>query len=92
MLTNASGILEEYNGIIFSRNGRIIDVVARNPIAVLQNNDRYIKIEVDFPAVLDEEFNISTSKQRVDVSERIWDSAAGSRSPQGYQSTAKEVW
>ena len=37
------------------------------------NNDRYFKIEVDFPAVLDEYFNVSTSKQRVDVSEKIWD-------------------
>ena len=67
-------ILEENNGFIFSRNGRIIDVVARNPITVLQNNDRYIKVEINFPAVLDEDFNISTSKQRVDVSDRIWDS------------------
>jgi hypothetical protein len=66
-------ILRDYNGFIFSRNGRIIDVVARNPITVLQNNDRYIKIEIDFPAELDEFFNISTSKQRVDVSDVIWD-------------------
>ena len=66
-------ILERYNGLIFARNGRIIDVVTRNPITVLQNNDRYIKVEIDFPAVLDEHFNISTSKQRIDVSETIWD-------------------
>jgi hypothetical protein len=66
-------ILERYNGFIFSRNGRIIDVIARNPITVLQNNDRYIKIEIDFPAELDEHFNIPTSKQRVDVSDAIWD-------------------
>ena len=37
------------------------------------NYDRYIKIEVDFDASLDEEFNVPTSKQRVDVSERIWE-------------------
>lgn len=66
-------ILEKYNGFIFSRNGRIIDVIARNPITVLQNNDRFIKIEVDFPAELDEYFNIPTSKQRVDVSDAVWD-------------------
>lgn len=66
-------ILDKYNGFIFSRNGRIIDVVARNPITVLQNNDRYIKVEIDFPADLDEHFNIPTSKQRVDVSDAIWD-------------------
>ena len=65
--------LQKYNGFIFSRNGRIIDVISRNPITVLQNNDRYIKIEIDFPAELDEHFNIPTSKQRVDVSDEIWD-------------------
>ena len=67
------GTLQKYNGFIFARNGRIIDVISRNPITVLQNNDRYIKIEIDFPAELDEHFNIPTSKQRVDVSDEIWD-------------------
>lgn len=66
-------IMRKYNGFIFSRNGRIIDVVTRNPLTTFQNNDRYIKIEIDFPAELDEHFNISTSKQRVDVSDAIWD-------------------
>ncbi|HVM72838.1 MAG TPA: ATP-binding protein [Anaerolineales bacterium] len=37
------------------------------------NNDRYIKIEVDFPAVLDEDFSVTTSKQTVSLSDRIWD-------------------
>lgn len=67
------GTLQKYNGFIFARNGRIIDVISRNPITVLQNNDRYIKIEIDFPAELDEHFNIPTSKQRVDVADEIWD-------------------
>ena len=66
-------IMAKYNGFIFSRNGRVIDVVTRNPLTTFQNNDRYIKIEIDFPAELDEHFNISTSKQRVDVSDTIWD-------------------
>ncbi|MDJ0977660.1 MAG: ATP-binding protein [Erythrobacter sp.] len=66
-------ILRKFNGFIFSRNGRIIDVVTRNPLTSFQTNDRYIKVEIDFPAELDEHFNISTSKQRVDVSEQIWD-------------------
>lgn len=69
-------ILEKYNGFIFSRNGRVIDVVQRNPITVLQNNDRYIKIEIDFPPEVDEELNMSTSKQRVDVSDKMWDRLA----------------
>lgn len=66
-------ILRDYNGFIFSRNGRIIDVVTRNPLTSFMNYDRFIKIEVDFPAELDEYFNIPTSKQRVDVSDKIWD-------------------
>jgi hypothetical protein len=66
-------IMSKYNGFIFSRNGRIIDVVTRNPLTTFQNYDRFIKIEIDFPAELDEHFNISTSKQRVDVSDTIWD-------------------
>lgn len=66
-------IMAKYNGFIFSRNGRIIDVVTRNPLTTFQNNDRYIKIEIDFPAALDENFNIATSKQRVDVSDAVWD-------------------
>lgn len=70
---NRFPIMIKYNGFIFSRNGRIIDVVTRNPLTTFQNNDRYIKIEIDFPAQLDEHFNISTSKQRVDVSDTIWD-------------------
>lgn len=66
-------ILKEYNGIIFTRMGRVIDVVTRCPLTTFVNNDRYFKIEIDFPASLDEYFNIPTSKQRVDVSDRIWD-------------------
>lgn len=66
-------IMIKYNGFIFSRNGRIIDVVTRNPLTTFMTNDRYIKIEIDFPAELDELFNISTSKQRVDVSDTVWD-------------------
>src|SRR5262249_53753024 len=31
------------------------------------------KIEIDFDANLDEEFNVPTNKQRVDLSERIWE-------------------
>jgi hypothetical protein len=52
---------------------RIIHVVRHCPLTTFMNNDRYIKIELDFDASLDEEFNVSTSKQRVDVSERVWE-------------------
>ena len=66
-------ILKEYNGFIISRMGRIIEIVRHSPLGTFVNNDRYFKIEVDFDASLDEEFNVPTSKQRVDVSDRIWD-------------------
>lgn len=66
-------ILREYNGFIIARMGRIIDVKGHSPLATFLNNDRYFKVEIDFDASLDEEFNVPTSKQRVDVSDRIWD-------------------
>ncbi len=70
-------VMKDYNGFIVARMGRIIDVVTRattsNDVIQFRNNDRYIKMEIDFPAVLDEEFNVTTSKQQIVPSERIWD-------------------
>lgn len=61
------------NGIIFLRKGRQIDVVdSRCPWTKFQNNDRYVGVEVDFSPELDEEFSITTSKQQIVASERIW--------------------
>src|SRR5207249_2689900 len=66
-------ILKEYNGFIVARMGRVIEVVRHCPLTTFMNNDRYIKIEIDFDASLDEEFNVATAKQRVDVSDRVWE-------------------
>lgn len=67
-------ILREYNtGIIVLRNGRQIDVVTKCPWTTFQNNDRYWGVELDFDAGLDEEFSITTSKQQVTISSRIWE-------------------
>jgi hypothetical protein len=66
-------ILKEHNGFIITRMGRVIEVVRHSPLTTFLNNDRYIKIEIDFDASLDEEFNVPTSKQRVDVSDRVWE-------------------
>ena len=41
-----------------------MEVVRYSPLTTFVNNDRYFKIEVDFDASLDEEFNVPTSKQR----------------------------
>lgn len=66
-------ILRDYHGFMFSRNGRLIDTVAPPPsFTRWQNNDRYIRVEIDFPAVLDEEFSVTTSKQQIVPSDRIW--------------------
>lgn len=66
-------ILKDYHGLIFSRNGRIIDVQTRAPWTMFINNDRYVRVEVEFSASLDEMFGITTSKQQVTVSSAIWD-------------------
>ncbi|ESY17893.1 hypothetical protein X751_17360 [Mesorhizobium sp. LNJC395A00] len=66
-------ILKDYHGLIFSRNGRIIDVQSRAPWTLFINNDRYIRVEVEFSASLDEMFGVTTSKQQVSVSSAVWD-------------------
>ncbi|MBB5538842.1 ATP-binding protein [Rhizobium giardinii] len=66
-------ILKDYHGLIFSRNGRLIDVQNRAPWTVFINNDRYIRIEIEFSATLDELFGVTTSKQQVSISALIWD-------------------
>jgi hypothetical protein len=66
-------VLKDYHGIIFSRNGRLIDCKAKTPWTTFINNDRYIRIEVEFPASLDELFGVTTAKQQISVSSEIWD-------------------
>ena len=65
-------IMKDYHGLIFSRNGRLIDLQTRTPWTTFINNDRYIKVEVEFSAKLDELFGVTTSKQQVTVSPTIW--------------------
>lgn len=66
-------ILKDYHGIIFSRNGRLIDCKTKTPWTTFINNDRYIRIEVEFPASLDELFGVTTAKQQISVSPEMWD-------------------
>jgi hypothetical protein len=65
-------VMSDHNGIIVLREGRQIDVVAQRPWLTVNNDDRYWGCEIDVPATLDEEMAITTSKQRVILSERIW--------------------
>ncbi len=67
-------IRRENTGLIVLRNGRQIDVVPRGGwLTYTNNDDRYWGVEINFTATLDEEFSITTSKQQVALSERIWD-------------------
>ncbi|HEX2027458.1 MAG TPA: hypothetical protein VHF25_05610 [Nitriliruptorales bacterium] len=65
-------VRKQNTGIIVCRHGRQIDVVDRSPLTTFVNNDRYIGIELDFPAELDEEFGVTTAKQQISFSERVW--------------------
>jgi Histidine kinase-, DNA gyrase B-, and HSP90-like ATPase len=66
-------ILDRHNGIIVLREGRQIDVVTKGGWLNTNNDDRYWGVEIDMPATLDKEMAITTSKQRIILSERIWE-------------------
>lgn len=66
-------IMKDHNGFVLMREGRQIDVLVRNPWTSILNNDRYWGVEIDFPAVLDEEFSVTTSKQQIRLSDRMWE-------------------
>jgi len=69
-------VMKENNGILALRAGRQIDVVnTRIPKEWnlnFANYDRNWKVEMDFSPALDEEFSITTSKQQVVLSDRMW--------------------
>ncbi len=72
-LNKRGTVRKRNNGIIFLRKGRQIDVVdSKCPWTKFQTNDRHVGVEVDFTPELDEEFSITTSKQQIVVSERLW--------------------
>jgi hypothetical protein len=70
-------IRKKYNGIVICRAKRQLDVVVP-PVDSgwkdfnFGNNARHFGVEVDFEPALDEEFNVSTSKQGVSVSDIMW--------------------
>ena len=66
--------LADYNGILFRRLGRLMDCVTKKiPGLTIMNNSRYWVCEIEFPPELDEEFEVTTSKQQLIPSKRIWD-------------------
>jgi hypothetical protein len=68
-------VADAHNGFTFLRNGREIDVVRppRSTMSINSTTDRFWAVEVDFDATLDDEFSMTTAKQQVTPSARIWD-------------------
>lgn len=66
-------IIDENNGLIIMRQSRQIAVVTRGRYLKVNNDDRYWGCEINIPATLDEEIAITTSKQQVELSERMWE-------------------
>jgi hypothetical protein len=69
-------VRRETTGLIFMRHKRQIDVVRPNVDGWFQviPRDTFWACEIDFPATLDEEFGVTTNKQHIVPSPRIWDS------------------
>ena len=67
-------IMRNWNkGLLIMRKGRQIDTIeARCPFRTFLNNDRYWGCEIDFDPRLDEEFRVTTSKQQVVLTDRMW--------------------
>jgi hypothetical protein len=68
-------VADANNGIIFLRNGRQIDVVKppKSHTYLNATTDRFWAVEVDFDATLDDEFGMTTAKQQIVPSDRVWD-------------------
>lgn len=65
-------IMRDYNGLLICRAGRQIDTIA--PWGTkFQNDDVYIKIEIDFDPMLDENFSVTTAKQQIVIEEQMWE-------------------
>lgn len=65
-------VMDRYNGLIVSRKGRVIDVITQLKKTRFINNDKFIGVELDFDPSLDSEFGITTAKQQISISNRIW--------------------
>lgn len=65
-------IMREYNGLLICRAGRQIDTISPRGTK-FQNNDAYVKIEIDFDPVLDEYFSVTTAKQQIVIEDEMWE-------------------
>ena len=57
----------------FELGGKIDVVNAQCEWTKFQTNDHYVGVELDFSPTLDEEFSITTSKQQIRLTDRLWD-------------------
>lgn len=69
---NRFEILADYNGLLICRENRQIDCIPPR-WTKFQNNDRYVKVEVNFDPELDEYFGITTTKQQITVTDEMWE-------------------
>lgn len=66
-------VRKDHNGIVVCRLGRQLDVTTKCPYTTFVNNDRSIGMELDFTPSLDREFGVTTAKQQVSISDRVWE-------------------
>ena len=69
-------IMKQYRGILFYREGRLIDIMRHIPLDSpkqhqFQSYDDNYMIEVNFPAKLDEPMGVSTNKQYINPSNQM---------------------
>ena len=64
--------VRDTNGLLICRQGRQIDCIPPE-FTKFQNNDAYIKIEIDFDPELDEFFGITTAKQQIVIADDMWE-------------------
>lgn len=67
-------VMRQNFGLVFRRFGRKMEVVDKSSKLGgfnLQNYSNYWKCEVNFPATLDEQFEVTTSKQQITPSDNI---------------------
>lgn len=70
-------VRKENTGLMVLRAGRQIDVVTSGPRFSVSNNDRHWACEIRFDPALDEEFGVTTNKQHITISERMWEYLKG---------------
>lgn len=91
-------VMRDSNGIQVRRLGRLIDTIKTIPREVewtgprtFQNNDRFFGVEVNFPPTLDAEFSVTTSKQQITLSEKMWEFLNGLGVGSAIRELRKEV-